>query len=185
MFELRPLRFVHGHRVDGNDITKARRQYMAHARTGSEAASGIGEKRHRQTWLAAFIGHAQADADIAVGQAQVVVVAGDHDRTPFIPADAGFDQSPRMQCIGDQLVEPFHAVKTVAQGAQQLEMIERQQHITCPVIVRGGSGVGSRAIVLKSLQIMAVTVRRWRIAVVEEMFMVAIDGDAGQLSTSG
>ena len=72
----------------------------------------------------------QGDADIAVKQPQRAVVARYHDRSAIIPARVARqgDRPLAVEPLLQPLIDAAHAVRPLAQRAQQLEFAESGQH---------------------------------------------------------
>jgi hypothetical protein len=129
--ELRALGFVHGHGVHRFNVIEPAGQHEAHPAaaivTWKRDAQGLTILLRRALW------QTQRDADVAVHQAQTVVVARHQYRTAFVPLLIALDQLRSEQRLGDALVQSFDAPRPFTHGAKQLELIERIQHLSCPV----------------------------------------------------
>ncbi|MNR02967.1 hypothetical protein D3C85_1188420 [compost metagenome] len=115
--ELRALALVHGHGEGAVVAGQARRGEGAVA--GVAFALALAFKKDPQAELAV-----QADADVAVEQAEGVVVLPHHDRPAGIPAFAAGNLiapfHPRLQ----HFVDPGHAPAAFALGAEGAEVVE-------------------------------------------------------------
>lgn len=71
----------------------------------------------------------QAQANVAVEEFQLVIVARHHHRAAVIVALAGLDVAGIRQPLFDVAVDPVHAEGTVAQGAEDAEAVELEQRL--------------------------------------------------------
>ena len=72
--------------------------------------------------------NAQGDANIAVHQAQTVIVAGHQHRAPLVPEFVCAQQAAAGQQIGDALVDTLDAPLASAYRTKQLKAIKSAQH---------------------------------------------------------
>ena len=99
MTELRALGFVHGHGIDTLNRIKPAWQYQ------TDAAIRESERDPEHGALVGA-GHIQGDADVAVHQAELVVIASHDHRSALVPAFATTDQAGLMQGAGIRIVTP-------------------------------------------------------------------------------
>ncbi|MNJ39746.1 hypothetical protein D3C77_346280 [compost metagenome] len=158
MGEFRALGLVHGHGIHGFDLVETARQYEAHPAT--TIVTSKGHAQHLLTRLL-FIWQAQGNTDVAVHQAQTIVVTGHQHRSPLIPGLLDIDQASSAQHPANPLVQPFNAPRAFAHSTQQLEGFKALQHghgPGFPARVIGWRAQG-RTLPANDLQIAAVTLR--------------------------
>ena len=121
-------------------------------------ATTVGRKHDSQNRLRVSPAwHGEGDADVAVHQAQPVVVARHQYRPTGIPIPRRLDQALGGKRCGDPLIESFHTPRATPQRAQYLEGAVRCQHVARPCVQVRGVGIARRASTFHDIEVMAVS----------------------------
>src|SRR5471030_1022373 len=149
---------MHGHCVHRLDIVESARQNKTHATLAVVARKGDTQ------YVLACLGplalrQFERNANVAVHQAQAVVVASHQHRPAFVPLLIAVDQPGLEQGVGDSLIQAFDTPRPFAYSAQQLEGIEGLQHLPRPLspafVIKGA--VNGWSLVAQQTQVMPIT----------------------------
>src|SRR5471030_2137645 len=149
---------MHGHCVHRLDIVESARQNKTHATLAVVARKGDTQ------YVLACLGplalrQFERNANVAVHQAQAVVVASHQHRPAFVPLLIAVDQPGLEQGVSDSLIQAFDTPRPFAYSAQQLEGIEGLQHLPRPLspafVIKGA--VNGWSLVAQQTQVMPIT----------------------------